>query len=274
MPSDFPTIPLLDGSMAFTPTTIFPTSTAEEWARHHRLLTEDGALVMPFGGFIVRGTNDRLILVDAGGGPDYTIPADKGRIVETGLLPESLRTAGFVPADITDVVFTHLHLDHIGWASRHDTPFFPNATYWCHQQDWEHFVPATGPAPHKLVPPLLEPVREHLQTWTGSTTALAGLELWHTPGHTPGSSIAMVPRGRGQLAIIGDLVHTPAEFAESWPGLADLEPERGLRVRRQVGARLAALGADVCGPHFPAQLPGRLHQHGDQLSWDPDGAPR
>jgi glyoxylase-like metal-dependent hydrolase (beta-lactamase superfamily II) len=269
---DFPVIALLDGSMTFMPTTIFPTSTAQEWTRHQRLLSGDGALVMPFGGYLVRGTNDRLVLIDAGGGPEYTVPADRGRVTQRGRLPQSLRAAGHDPEEVSDVVFTHLHLDHVGWASRHGRPFFPNATYWCHQHDWDHFLPATGPAPQLPVPPLLEPVRDQLRTWTGSTTTLAGLELWHTPGHTPGSSIVMVPRGRGQLAIIGDLVHTPAEFAESWSGLADADPERALQMRRQVGARLAALGADVCGAHFPEQRAGRLRHNSDQLSWDPDGA--
>jgi glyoxylase-like metal-dependent hydrolase (beta-lactamase superfamily II) len=208
MMSEFPVIALRDGSMTFTPTTIFPTSTAQEWTRHQRLLSRDGALVMPFGGYLVRGTNDRLVLIDAGGGPEYTVPAGRGRVTQTGRLPQSLRAAGRDPEEVSDVVFTHLHLDHVGWASRHARPFFPNATYWCHQHDWDYFLPATGPAPQLPVPSLLEPVRDQLRTWTGSTTTLAGLELWHTPGHTPGSSIVMVPRGRGQLAIIGDLARS------------------------------------------------------------------
>ena len=46
---------------------------------------------------------------------------------------------GLAPADITDVVLTHLHFDHIGWASVDRTPYFPNASYWIAQDDLDHF---------------------------------------------------------------------------------------------------------------------------------------
>jgi len=52
----------------------------------------------------------------------------------------SLLSKGVTPEDVTDVVFSHLHLDHIGWAAQHGKPFFSNATYRCDRRDWDFFV--------------------------------------------------------------------------------------------------------------------------------------
>jgi len=53
---------------------------------------------------------------------------------------DSLRAHGVAPEDVTDVVFTHLHFDHVGWSSRKGRRVFPNATYRAHAADWAHFV--------------------------------------------------------------------------------------------------------------------------------------
>src|SRR5690606_23000821 len=57
-----------------------------------------------------------------------------------GDLPASLSALGVAREDVTDVVYTHLHADHIGWATRDGQPYFPNATHHCDRRDWDHFV--------------------------------------------------------------------------------------------------------------------------------------
>ena len=56
-----------------------------------------------------------------------------------GHLLESLAGIGVTPDDVTDVLFTHLHFDHIGWATVDGVPTFPKATYRCDVRDWDHF---------------------------------------------------------------------------------------------------------------------------------------
>ena len=53
-------------------------------------------------------------------------------------LSKSIGKAGFSPEDITDVLLTHLHFDHVGGAVYRDNkgnllPTFPNATYWTNE---------------------------------------------------------------------------------------------------------------------------------------------
>src|ERR1700754_1087044 len=89
--------------MIFTP----PPGSPDDWETTGWFPPGDWHL--PLGGFLVR-TADRVVLVDAGMGR-LSLPGQ----VESGELPESLAAAGIGPGDVTDVVLTHLHLDHVGW---------------------------------------------------------------------------------------------------------------------------------------------------------------
>src|SRR5207342_1635308 len=59
--------------------------------------------------------------------------------IARGVLPASLRELGVDPADVTDVILSHLHFDHIGWVSDDDAPYFPNATIRCASADADFF---------------------------------------------------------------------------------------------------------------------------------------
>ena len=56
---------------------------------------------------------------------------------------------------MTHVVFTHLHFDHVGWATQKGRVVFPIATYRVHADDWAHFVESPDARPgavRKLLP--------------------------------------------------------------------------------------------------------------------------
>src|SRR3712207_8426554 len=61
---------------------------------------------------LFRSGLDRTVLVDLGYGPGEVLGVPTGRMLE------SLRGHGVEPGEVTDVLFTHLHMDHIGWASQ------------------------------------------------------------------------------------------------------------------------------------------------------------
>jgi glyoxylase-like metal-dependent hydrolase (beta-lactamase superfamily II) len=71
---------------------------------------------------------------------DLGIAVHSGFTIQGELLLRSLASYGYLPEDITDVVFTHLHMDHIGWASKRGEVTFPNATYRCDAADWQYWV--------------------------------------------------------------------------------------------------------------------------------------
>lgn len=81
------------------------------------------------GGYLLRA-GERVVLVDAGLGEYEDEQRHGGRFIG------SLRELGVTPAEVTDVVFTHLHWDHFGWATRQGEVVFSSATYRVHRADW------------------------------------------------------------------------------------------------------------------------------------------
>lgn len=83
----------------------------------------------------------RLILIDTGLG-DKQDEKFKSHFYPHGSdnLIKSIRSKGYEPEEITDVVLTHLHFDHCGGAvslsNGKSELTFKNATYWSSEQHW------------------------------------------------------------------------------------------------------------------------------------------
>jgi glyoxylase-like metal-dependent hydrolase (beta-lactamase superfamily II) len=98
---------VLDGTAHLPATQAVPGTIEDDWLPHHRFLDSSGRLPIELGGLLIRSGN-RLVLVDTGVGPATVGPFTGGK------LPDSLAAHGAEATAITDVVFTHLHFDHVG----------------------------------------------------------------------------------------------------------------------------------------------------------------
>jgi glyoxylase-like metal-dependent hydrolase (beta-lactamase superfamily II) len=247
---------VLDSVSRGDPTRMYPGSTAEGWAAHPGTLAADGLLEFAIGGYLVRG-GGRVALVDLGVGPDGW-QAPSGATIAPGHLLESLRALGVAPDDVTDVVLSHVHPDHVGWASDHGAPVFTRATYRCHRKDWAHFVEQGNGDP--TVPPRLAPVADRLEPWDGDGPLWPGVDLLEAPGHTPGSTVLAFSGPAGERAVLlGDVVHCPVELVdEEWGSIADVDPELALRTRARWARELEGTDTHVSAAHFPELRFGRL----------------
>lgn len=241
--------PVIDGAGSFEPTRSFRGTTAEQWAQHRDLLDEDGKLGFSMGGFLVRG-HGRTTLVDLGLGPRHFLGIDGGRFLE------SLAELGVAPEDVTDVVFSHLHFDHIGWAADAEgRPVFPHAVYRCHPSDWEHFLVEHRGAEAEM----LEPVADRFETWAGDGPVLPGLDVMGAPGHTPGSTVLVISSGPARAMLLGDVVHCPVELVDDeWDSIADVDPDLARRTRIALNRELEGRDIPVAAAHFPGLRFGRL----------------
>jgi len=231
---------------------------AVDWAQHPSLLRDDGRLDMPVGSFLVRG-GDHLVLIDLGYGPEP--PAG----LSGGSLLANLGELGVRPGDITDVVFSHLHPDHVGWASLSGVATFPHATYHCHAEDWSHFV--TGSAVPGVAA-LLSPLADRMEMWTGAHRAAPGVDLVAAPGHTPGNAYVVLSSGSERAFLLGDIVHCPVELIDDdWAGLSDVDPVLARAVRVKLARELEGTDAPVAGAHFPGMHFGRLLSREGSRSW-------
>jgi glyoxylase-like metal-dependent hydrolase (beta-lactamase superfamily II) len=253
--------PIHDGVM-LAPATAFKGTTDEQWAPHRQFLDADGRLAFALGGFLVRAPGGRLILVDAGiGDRSGEMMAGLGSYAGGELL-NSLAAHGVQPADVTDVVFTHLHFDHVGWASHAGAITFPNATYRCDARDWAHF------RDNERVQPILAPIEGRLKTWDGSGPLCPGVDAMSAPGHTPGSTIIVLSSGTARGLLLGDVVHCPVELVDDdWIGMGDVDPELARRTKNALAREIEGTDTPVAAAHFPGMVFGRLLAANGQRSW-------
>ncbi|MCW2975989.1 MAG: putative beta-lactamase [Actinomycetia bacterium] len=223
-------------------------------------IDDDSAWSLPFNAFLAR-TGDAIVLVDTGVGP----PGGNERFLtdRAGRLPELLAEAGVQPDEIALVVFTHLHVDHVGWNMQGGAPFFPRARYVAHRGDFESFTTTQAHRPYVRDQLAALHATGRLELIDDGGSPLAGVEIEHVPGHTSGSCIVTI----GSVTFVGDLAVHELQLAD--PGLGYVfEEDRpaAAAARRTWLPRLAARGDLVGIPHLGL---GRIRQEGDGFGWVP-----
>lgn len=204
---------------------------------------------------LVRG-GDETILIDAGQG----MLAEEGG--HGGGLREALAELGIAPGDVTRVLITHLHGDHLlglldlsGGESR---PTFPNARHHLSRIDWawvEGF-------PAEQRDAYLGPLRglPHLTLDTDDEPPMPLVRYITTPGHTPGHRAILVESGGAAFCFLGDLAHDPElQFADPENVTAwDAQPERTPASRRALAAEARAGDWQLAATHAAFPPLGRL----------------
>ncbi len=255
---DLEIVPLVDGEFSQPATQAYPSTTEVDWEPHKRWLTHDGNIELAIGCFLIR-SGDRRVLIDAGLG------SIKVEGFEGGRLLDELRAHGESPESVTDVLFTHLHFDHVGWATQKGSIVFPNATYRCHSADWSHFVD-NGDQPGAVRK--LSPLVQQLETFDGQATIVSGVDTLPTPGHTPGHTAIVVSSGTERAVLLGDAAHCPVELEEAeWGGLGDVDPELAKRTRNAMMRELEESGTPASAAHFPGLRFGRLLRGEGRAQW-------
>src|SRR5579872_2724236 len=255
--------PILDGSIRAPAVAFYTTTTDEQWEPHRRFLQDDGMLQFDVGGFLVRAPGDRTLLVDAGLGPQSGTMRSGLGTFQGGELLNNLARHGVQNEDITDVLFTHLHFDHIGWAAQQGVITFPNATFRCDTHDWEHFQG------NERVQPTLTAIEDRVKTWDGSGPLCPGIDVMSAPGHTPGSTIVVMSSGAARGLLLGDVVHCPVELLdEEWAGVGDVDPDLAKRTRNGLAREFEGSDTPMAAAHFPGLVFGRLLAAQGRRNWE------
>lgn len=213
------------------------------WARK-ATVDESNRIDMVTRSLLISGEG-RNILVDAGNGDKFD-----GRFREIYRLDtdsanaaRSLAEVGLAPGDITDVILTHLHFDHVGGATRIEdgklVPTFPNARHYVQRKNFEHANHPNERDRASYLPENWEPLREGglLELVDGPCELFPGLRLEVSDGHTPGQQLPLLSDGVRTLLYCGDLFPTSAHVPVPWIMGYDLEPLAILEEKKRVLAQ-------------------------------------
>ena len=184
----------------------------------------------------------------------------------------SLAGFGVSPEDVTDVLLTHLHFDHVGGATRYDedgkiVTMFPNATYWSNDAHWAW---ASEPNPREAASFLrenLEPLKSSGQLdmvpiergrdydW------LPNISLRAVYGHTEAMMLPLIDLGGGQrLAYCADLLPSSFHVRAPWVMSYDIRPLDTLAEKQKLVAEAVSEGWLIGFEHDPRTAVARLVQ--------------
>jgi glyoxylase-like metal-dependent hydrolase (beta-lactamase superfamily II) len=156
------------------------------------------------------------------------------KVDRRGGLPARLREVGLEPGDVTHIVLTHLHFDHVGGvvtrgADGRLRPAFPRARCFVQRRELEmalHPDDERLEGAYRHAPECLEPLREAklLEVLDGDTTISPRLRVTVTGGHTPSHQCPVFSDGGETLLHLGDIAPSRAHLRPAWNQSYDLEP--------------------------------------------------
>lgn len=196
-------------------------------------------------------TGSELILFDTGFG-------DSGRENGLGQLASNMKAAGYTPDQVSIVVITHMHGDHINGLTEGEGAAFPNARYVMGQAEFDFW---TDPARMgtqaengaKLVSAKVKPLAEKTTFIADGAELVPGITSIAAFGHTPGHMIFRIESGGKQLILTADTAnHYVASLQRpDWEVVFDIDRAAGAATRRKVFDMIAADQLPFIGYHMP-----------------------
>lgn len=224
----------------------------------------------------------RVIIVDGGAGDKW--PQDELERYDIETRPtailDALRALCFSKEDVTDVILTHLHFDHVGGFSSFDEegdakPTFPNANHWIHEGHWRHANNPTERDRASFLKRDLAFLHSYnlLKFVSGDppNPTIAGIEWFVSNGHTPcmllpifkgtqkrskiaddghekAADTSQKEEGR-DLMFTGDLIPNANQLNPAWSMSYDLFPLTIVEERKRVLTRCLETGMLLAFPH-------------------------
>jgi glyoxylase-like metal-dependent hydrolase (beta-lactamase superfamily II) len=224
---------------------------------------------------VVVRSGERTILIDAGMGMEFP------DLPRAGRLAQRLEAAGIDLASVTDVVLTHLHMDHIGGLLvdgvrdrlRPDLRVHvatAEAEFWG-APDFSHtsMPPGFPDALRRTAKRFLHEYRCKLRTFETEYEVAPGVVVRRTGGHTPGHSVVRLASGGDRMTFAGDLVFQVGFEHPDWYNGFEHDPEEAARVRVDLLRELAATREPLVATHLSFPSVCHVAVAGDAFRWVP-----
>ena len=256
----------------------------------------NGILRLSIHCWLVR-TPDRVILIDTGTGNGKDRPTIP--VLNQLNVPfiERLKAEEISPNDVTDILVTHIHADHVGWNTQLERgewrPTFPKAKHYLSKLEIDYNAALAGgdeakvasivadaglgaplhpPAPGVYEDSVAPIIKAGLATAINvdGSEPVPGFRYIKTPGHSIDHASIMFEHGGEKAFFWGDVAHHPVQLAAdscSWnSGFCEF-PNAARSSRRKALDLAADTGALVFTTHFAGTSVGRVRRDGDRYVW-------
>ena len=201
--------------------------------------------------FLVK-IEDEVILIDAGLG------APSGE--RASLLGAGLQQIGVAPEQVTMVLVTHMHGDHIGGLVKDGEKAFPSARvlsgkiehdFWLDPKSVELFPDRAGN--FEMVRNIFGMYSSVSETFEFDSVVAPGIRALDASGHTPGQAAFLLESEGEKLLFWGDLVHAAAlQFPR--PDICaqfDMNIGESIAARVRFMEKAAVEKLTIAGAHLP-----------------------
>ncbi|MGB3877247.1 MAG: MBL fold metallo-hydrolase [Shinella zoogloeoides] len=214
-------------------------------------------------------TGSEVVLFDTGMG-------EGGRSAGMGRLLEGLKYAGYTPDQISVVVLTHMHGDHIGGLMEGGKPAFPNARYVTGRTEYDFWVNpermgTSAEQGHQGVLAKVQPLAEKLTFIENEGEVVPGVTGLDAFGHSPGHMIFRVESEGRALMLTAD---TANHFVLSlqrpdWEVRFDMDKAAAAATRKRVFDMIATDRLPFIGYHMPFPAAGFVEKAGEGYRFVP-----
>ncbi|OFI46391.1 hypothetical protein BG262_05080 [Floricoccus penangensis] len=263
---------------------LFPDATPDkvkeiEWLDYPHI-NADGTLNAVSQSIIVK-KDDRIIVVDTciGNDKERTESPDWTNL-QTDFL-ETLENIGIDRNKVTDVLCTHLHMDHIGWNTyKTETgwvPTFPNAKYHFAKKEYDFWkedpgLHSIGDGQGNAIKDSVQPIIDAgLVNFIDEDAYLGdGISVFPTPGHTIAHISVIFDTGKEKFVITGDAFHHPCQLAHpEWCNIADFDKKQSEDTRIEFSKTFADDDTIIAGTHFSIPSIGNIINYQDGYAFKP-----
>lgn len=201
---------------------------------------------------------------------------------ELGKLLENLTKAGINPTEITAILISHCHLDHIsGLVSDEGKPNFPNAKIFINETEWDFWrkenidlssMPIEDGFKQNFIGAVrtnLNPIQQNISTFKFGQEILNGILTVNAIGHSPGHTAFLISSNNESLLHTGDIFHHPAFDLKhpNWATAFDQDAKQAYETRLKILDQASFDKSFLTSYHMPFPALRHIRKSDNHYEW-------